>query len=129
MDLKLSGCDLGYVLKQKNAYNEFKENDVISTDNLKLIHISREDLALVYRHIASINSKFSRADIISYRVFKSEKSLLKVYAILDIFKELGIIDFYKRGDEIKIHLNAVKDKININQSKLFSNIREKERED
>lgn len=129
VDLKLSGYDLGYVLQQKKAYNEFIEKDVISKDNLKLMNISREDLTLVYRYLSFINNRVSRADIISYRIFKSEKSILKVYAILDIFKELGIIDIYKRGDEVKIRLNTMKNKVDINQSKLFSNIRKKERED
>lgn len=129
IDLKLSDCDLDYILNQKNIYSEFKEKNIISKENLKLLYPSRDDLALVYRYIKKISNKFSRVDIINYRVFKNDNCLLKLHAILDIFKELGVIDFCLRGDEIKINILNLKNKVIIEKSKLFSNICKKERED
>lgn len=129
IDIKLSGCDLDFILEQKNVYNDFKENGAVSKNTLKLLKPTRNELALVYRYVKKINNRFSRADIINHRVFKNEDCLLKSFAILDIFKELGVIDFYSRGDEIKINVLDLKNKVNIENSKLFSDICKKEGED
>ena len=129
VDLKLSDCNSDYILEQKSIYSEFKEKDIISKGALKLLHPSRNDFALVYRYIKTINNKFLRVDIINYRIFKNDDCLLKLNVILDIFKELGILDLYSRGDEIKVNVRNLSQKVNIEKSKLFSNICRKERED
>lgn len=129
VDLKLSDCNLDYILEQKNTYNEFKAKNNISEENLKLMYPSRNDLALMYRYIKVINNRYSRVDIINQRVFGKDVFLLKTYVILDIFKELGIIDFYLAGDKIKINILNLKSKVNIEDSKLFNDICPKGKDD
>ncbi len=127
VDLKLSDCDLDYILRQKSIYNKFINENIISKENLKMLYPSRNDLAMVYRYIRMINNQFSRIDIINYKVFKKNDFLLKTYVILNIFKELGVIDLFIRGDEVKINVLNLKNKVNIENSELFNNICKKGR--
>ncbi len=126
-DVRLSGYDFKNAINQKKIYEKLMLGKNLNDDDLKFVNISRDDIVKVYKYFKIAPVMNFRADIISERVFQNSESIAKIYIIIDILRELGLVKFRKNGDEYKISINTVTQKVSLGDSKIFKLITSKDR--
>ncbi|MDO4199813.1 MAG: single-stranded-DNA-specific exonuclease RecJ [Clostridia bacterium] len=126
-DVRLSGYDFKNAINQKKIYEKLMLGKNLNGDDLKFVNISRDDIVKVYKYFKIAPVMNFRADIISERVFQNSESIAKIYIIIDILRELGLVKFRKNGDEYKISINTVTQKVSLGDSKIFKLITSKDR--
>ena len=120
VDVRLSGYDFESAINQKKIYERFKLGKGLNADELNFIDILRDDIVKVYKYFKVAPVLNFRADIISQRVFQNSENIAKIYIIIDILAELELIKFAKNGDEYKISVNKIAEKVNLADSKIFT---------
>lgn len=116
LDIKMSNVNLCEAINCKKVYEKFKLGYNLSKDELRLLNLRRSDFALVYRYLRLLKENNTRMDIISQRVFKNTECTAKVYVIVEVLKELGLVSLRQSGDEFKIKVNMNVDKVDLNSS-------------
>lgn len=126
-DVRLSGYDFKNAITQKKIYEKLMLGRNLNDDELKFVNISRDDIVKVYKYLKVAPILNFRADIISERVFQNSENIAKIYIIIDILRELDLVKFKKNGDEYKISINKVTQKVSLEDSKIFKLIASKDR--
>lgn len=124
-DVRLGGYSFDNAINQKKIYEEFKLGKDLDAKELELVCISRDDIVKVYKYFKIAPIMNFRADIISERVFQNSENIAKIYIIIDILRELGLIKFSKNGDEYKINVNKAVQKVSLRDSEIFKFITSK----
>ena len=89
---------------------------------MKFLNLKRSDFALVYRYLRLLKENYIRMDIISQRVFKNTINTAKVYIIVEVLNELGLVSLSQSGDEFKIKVNMNVNKVDLNNSLIIKKL-------
>lgn len=125
VDVRISGYNFENAINQKRIYEKFKLGKDLDSSELELINISRDDIVKVYKYFKVAPITNFRTDIISERVFQNSENIAKIYIIIDILQELDLIRFSKNGDEYKISINKITQKVSLGDSEIFKFITSK----
>jgi single-stranded-DNA-specific exonuclease len=128
VDIRLSNLNFTNVLRSKAIYEKFKLNNSLSEDEINLLLPTREDFVSVYRYVKSAGDKPVRTDLLNERAFKDNKNIAKIYITLDVIEERGLADICKNGDEYKISIKNVTEKIKLNESYILESIKNRKGE-
>ncbi|MBR6551701.1 MAG: single-stranded-DNA-specific exonuclease RecJ, partial [Clostridia bacterium] len=117
-DIKLSDVDDDEVLKSLVLYESFRRGDELSKEQKQKLLPDREFCGNVYKYLRANNGFSSTEEILCYRLgFKEEKiSALKV--ALDMFIELGVIN-YENG---KYLLPTESKKVELTESSIYKSL-------
>ena len=117
-DIKLSDVDDDEVLKSLVLYESFRRGDELSKEQKQKLLPDREFCGNVYKYLRANNGFSSTEEILCYRLgFKEEKiSALKV--ALDMFIELGVIN-YENG---KYLLPTESKKVELTESNIYKSL-------
>ena len=117
-DIKLSDVDDDEVLKILVLYESFRRGDELSKEQKQKLLPDREFCGNVYKYLRANNGFSSTEEILCYRLgFKEEKiSALKV--ALDMFIELGVIN-YENG---KYLLPTESKKVELTESNIYKSL-------
>lgn len=102
VDLRLSNLDASKVLEYKKIYEKFRRNEILSLQEVDSILPSRENFIKVYRYLKLSKFKFFRVDVLSERIFNGYENSGKLYIILDVFENLGLINIFWSGDDFTL---------------------------
>ena len=103
-DLRLSNSDVPKVLEHKKIYEKFKRNEILNLKEIESILPSREEFVKVYRYLKLLKNRFSRIDVLSNRIFNDYENSGKLYIILDVFENLGLINIFWSGDDFTLDI-------------------------
>ena len=117
-DIKLSDVDDDEVLKSLVLYESFRRGDELSKEQKQKLLPDREFCGNVYKYLRANNGFSSTEEILCYRLgFKEEKiSALKI--ALDMFVELGVIN-YENG---KYLLPTESKKVELTESNIYKSL-------
>ena len=117
-DIKLSDVDDDEVLKSLVLYESFRRGDELSKEQKQKLLPDREFCGNVYKYLRANNGFSSTEEILCYRLgFKEEKiSALKI--ALDMFIELGVIN-YENG---KYLLPTESKKVELTESNIYKSL-------
>ena len=119
LNIKLSGLEFKKVIDCKKIYEKFKRGEKLTKKETQVLIPSREDFVAVYKYFLNRKNIITRADILSYRIFKDASYFGKICVILDVLHEQNLISLVKNSDELKITINEIKDKVDLNKSKIM----------
>lgn len=122
VDLRFSNLDFKNILEHKVIYEKFKLNNYLSQDEINLLIPEHEDFVSVYRYMKLVNNKPVRADLLSKRIFKGNKNTAKIYTVIDVMEEKGLADVFRNGDEYKVNIRNVSEKVKLSESSILSTI-------
>ena len=126
-DMKLANMDNEYLILERHAYEHFMNNEYVDKDILISLRPSREEFALVYRYLRE-STNGNNIDInLLYTRFKgsNEIGFGKFLIIINVFKELELIDLTMDSDIFKINLKNVKKKVDLHVSNIIRLLDEK----
>lgn len=117
-DIKLSDVNDDEVLKSLVLYESFRRGDELSKEQKQKLLPDREFCGNVYKYLRANNGFSSTEEILCYRLgFKEEKiSALKI--ALDMFIELGVIN-YENG---KYLLPTESKKVELTESNIYKSL-------
>ena len=108
------------MLRKYSLIENFKKEDIIP---------KREDFVTVYKYLKFMSSKFfddgaikGETSVIYYRMGSESISFSKFLLILEIFCELGIIEFFLKADSCSIQLKNTTNKVDLESSKILGGI-------
>ncbi len=119
INIKLSGLEFKRVIECKKCYEKFKRGEKLSKKETEFLTPTRDDFVAVYKYFLKRKNIITRADILSYRIFKDASYFGKICIISDVLKEQNLINLVKNSDELKITINEIKDKVDLNKSKIM----------
>ena len=122
LDIKMSDVHLDEVINCKKVYEKFKLGYNLSKEEMRFLNLKRSDFALVYRYLRLLKENYIRMDIISQRVFKNTINTAKVYIIVEVLNELGLVSLSQSGDEFKIKVNMNVNKVDLNNSLIIKKL-------
>ena len=122
LDIKMSDVHLDEVINCKKVYEKFKLGYNLSKEEMRFLNLKRSDFALVYRYLRLLKENHIRMDIISQRVFKNTINTAKVYIIVEVLNELGLVSLSQSGDEFKIKVNMNVNKVDLNNSLIIKKL-------
>jgi single-stranded-DNA-specific exonuclease len=115
-DIRMSGTDDLRYLKSVRLYEKMKRHEVLTQKQKEYLHITREEIAEVYRFIKKSGGWYGDTDLLCYRLGDDGAGACKVLTAIDILCELGI--FRKEKDGI-FCLDTSK-KVNLENSSLMN---------
>lgn len=121
-DVKLSGSDGESTLRDIRVYEKFKLGKSLSDDEVEKLLPTREEVTEVYSYLKFVQGRRQRADIISRRINNPGINTAKVCVILDVLKELGIVEIDERGSEFDVIVNETEDKTELTLSETLSSL-------
>lgn len=119
LNIKLSGLEFKKVIECKKCYEKFKRGEKLSKKETEVLIPNREDFAAVYKYFLKRKNIITRADILSYRIFKDASCFGKICIISDVLQEQNLINLVKNSDELKITVNENRNKVDLNKSKIM----------
>ncbi len=128
IDLKLSRVNLESVLESKVLYERFKRGLNLTNEQFSEMLPTRDEFVAIYKYLRLTNGCLTRADLINFRLFDGENSLLKINMVLEILEELKLITIFRNGDEYRINLKNIKEKVDLEKSEILNCIRIKKGE-
>lgn len=131
VEAKFSDLDEKYILKQRRIYENvmLEKYDAFKNFQKEGIPPKREDFILVYRYLKYFNNTFFpgiainvEAHILYYRLNNPSISYSNFLLILEIFSELGLVDFSLKADFCYIKISETSSKVDLKSSKLLQKI-------
>ena len=131
IDAKFSNLDENEIFKQRRIYENIMLRKYSLIENFKKEDIipKREDFVTVYKYLKFMSSKFfddgaikGETSVIYYRMGSESISFSKFLLILEIFCELGIIEFFLKADSCSIQLKNTTNKVDLESSKILGGI-------
>lgn len=125
IDLKLSNVDFKNIIESKMIYEKFMLDYNLSHEEINLLIPTHEDFASVYKYMKLVSSRPVRTDLLNQRIFKGNKNTAKIYTVIDVMEERGLANVYRNGDEYKIYIKNVTDKVNLSESYILNDMENK----
>lgn len=123
IDMKISDINTKEIIKQRKIYEKFMRNESLNSEEIKILLPNREEFAKIYRYLSSDYIKINRADIVSFRVFKSADFCGKISIILDVLREMNLIDvFYREKNEFEATLKNFQKKVELCKSEILKKL-------
>jgi single-stranded-DNA-specific exonuclease len=97
-DIRLSGTDDLKYLKSVRLYEKMKRREALTQKQKEYLHITRQEIAEVYKYIRKNGGWYGDTDLLCYRLGDDGAGACKVLTAIDILTELGI--FIKEKDGI-----------------------------
>ena len=71
-----------------------------------------------------LNEKYKlRVDVVSFKVFKDSNHSGRIYIILEVLREMNLIELFWDGDEFNVYVNKVKSKVDLNNSEILKDLK------
>lgn len=122
-DIKSSDIDKDKSLAKEKLYESIKRHEKIPKDIIENEIPTREDFAQVYKFLKK-KTWIHTVETLQYHIASEHISLCKLLIILDIMSELGLIKkTHLKNQRIKIETLDVKEKIDLNSSKLLQELK------
>lgn len=125
-DIKFSDIDNEYILNQKRIYENFKIENKEASFNEDDFLPNREDFSSLYRCLKGREKIRYDINILYYRLIKrglKNISFSKFLIMLDIFKELKLIEIVVDSFIYEISLNEITTKVDLNSSEILRKIK------
>lgn len=119
VDLRFSNFDTSIVLEHKKIYEKFKRKETLSLEEINLLLPSRAEFIKVYKYLKFLRFQFSRVDVLGNRIFNSYEYSGKLYIILDVFENLGLINIFWSGDDFTLKINLSSSKVELEDSEIL----------
>lgn len=129
VDIKNSFVEMHEVIESKRIFEKFGRQERLCDDEINNLLPDKKDFAIVYRYLVKNNRKRQRVDILSYNAFGNSNFCGKIYIILSVFEEMGLIDIYWYADEFVSMVKKVSGKIDLNDSKILISLKNMRKED
>lgn len=123
IDCKLSNLDTENFLIQRRIFEKLKRNEEIDKISAESLMPSRDEFAIVYRYLRKNNGMNFGIDILYHRLDK-KLEFGKILVIIDIMKELNLIEVSIDGDNYNISVNQSPNKVNLESSLLLNKIKQ-----
>ena len=96
-DIRMSGTDDLRYLKSVRLYEKMKRREALTLKQKEYLHITREEIAEVYRYIKKCGGWYGDSDLLCYRLGDDGAGACKILTAIDILCELGIFKKEKDG--------------------------------
>ena len=123
IDCKLSNSDTEIFLTQHRIFEKLKRNEQIDKSSAEKLTPSRDEFAIVYRYLRKNNGMNFGVDILYHRL-DEKLEFGKILVIIDIMKELNLIEVSIDGDNYNISVNQSPNKVNLESSLLLNKIKQ-----
>ncbi len=122
-DIKLSDFDNERAMYDIQLYEAYKNGKNIGKlDEGRLPE--RSEFAALYRYIRKADRGIYSLDSLCTRIFPKSHDVFKLLIILDIMKELYLINYTRECDIINVTLRDVDGKVDINASRILRKLKE-----
>ena len=115
-DIRLSGTDDLRYLKSVRLYEKMKRREILTKKQWEYLHITRQEIAEVYKFIRKNGGWYGDTDLLCYRLGDDGAGACKVLTAIDILTELGIFRKEKDG----ISCPDTSRKVNLENSALMT---------
>ena len=115
-DIRLSGTDDLRYLKSVRLYEKMKRREILTKKQWQYLHITRQEIAEVYKFIKKSGGWYGDTDLLCYRLGDDGAGACKILTAIDILTELGI--FRKEKDGISCPDTGMK--VNLENSALMT---------
>ena len=115
-DIRLSGTDDLRYLKSVRLYEKMKRKEILTKKQWEYLHITRQEIAEVYKFIKKSGGWYGDTDLLCYRLGDDGAGACKILTAIDILTELGI--FRKEKDGISCPDTGLK--VNLENSALMT---------
>ena len=115
-DIRLSGTDDLRYLKSVRLYEKMKRREILTKKQWEYLHITRQEIAEVYKFIKKSGGWYGDTDLLCYRLGDDGAGACKILTAIDILTELGI--FIKEKDGISCNDTGMK--VNLENSALMT---------
>lgn len=115
-DIRMSGTDDLRYLKSVRLYEKMKRKEALTQKQKDFLHITRQEIAEVYKFIKKCGGWYADTDLLCYRLGDDGAGACKILTAIDILCELGI--FTKEKDGVCCHDTSVK--VNLENSALMN---------
>ncbi len=115
-DIRISGTDDLRYLKSVRLYEKMKRKEPLTLKQKEFLHITRQEIAEVYRYIKKCGGWYADTDLLCYRLGDDGAGACKILTAVDILCELGI--FRKENDGISCGDTSIK--VNLENSALMN---------
>ena len=105
-DIRMSGTDDLRYLRSVRLYEKLIRREVLTQKQKEFLHISRQEIAEVYRYIKKCGGWYGDTDLLCYRLGDDGAGACKILTAIDILCELGI--FKKENDGVSCIDTSVK---------------------
>ena len=105
-DIRMSGTDDLRYLRSVRLYEKLIRREALTQKQKEFLHISRQEIAEVYRYIKKCGGWYGDTDLLCYRLGDDGAGACKILTAIDILCELGI--FKKENDGVSCTDTSVK---------------------
>lgn len=124
LDLKLTKVSMKEVVRHKKIYEKFKRKEKLSKKEIDILLPIRSEFVGIYRYFMSHTNVRLRVDVLNYRLFKNNIKYGKIYIVLDVLKEMNLIDIVWYADEFEIVIKGFSKKVSLTSSQILKSLRE-----
>ena len=117
-DIKLSEIDDDEILKSYSLYEKFRRGETLSEEEKQKLLPDREFCGNVYKYLRANNGFSFSEEILCYRLGLKEEKLASLKIALDMFMELGVIN-YENGRYL---LPAESKKVELTGSAIYKSL-------
>lgn len=117
-DIKLSGIDDDEILRSYSLYEKFRRGETLSEEEKQKLLPDRVFCGNVYKYLRANNGFSFSEEILCYRLGLKEEKLASLKIALDMFIELGVIN-YENG---KYLLPAESKKVELTESGIYKSL-------
>lgn len=110
-ELRPAGMDTGNLLLHVALYERVLRKEPLSEAQMKILFPTREDFALLYRYLKIHGFFYGSCDLLSSRL--PEIPLSRLLFCLDVLQERGLVSYGRRGEEVRVSLLPVSQKVDL----------------
>ncbi len=121
-DIRISDFDTDKAMMELQDYDLYKSGVVRRSIRDK--YPTREEFAAVYRFIRADKAKIYTIDSLCWRLRDSGVFVFKLLMILDIMKELGLVEYTRDADRIWIRICEVESRVDLRGSRMYRKLEE-----
>lgn len=115
IDIRPENLDYSQLIRSYRIYEKFVATQKADDKTFAYLMPTREEFAKVYRYIREAGGVAGGRDILYYRLGKCI-TFGKLCLILDVMKELKLINIDRSDKSERIYLNSIQGKVNLSDS-------------
>ncbi|MBR2176495.1 MAG: single-stranded-DNA-specific exonuclease RecJ [Clostridia bacterium] len=121
-DIRLSDFNTDQAMYELQDYDLYKSG--VITKHIADKYPTRQEFASVYLYLKKNPKELYAIDSLCYRLRPAGIGVFKLLFILDIMKELYLIDYSRDADSLYIHIREVSGKVDLKASRIYRKLEE-----